>query len=57
MADSTLGLFDIDVTSIGTSKRPQADAIAGEVEFRGKLVVVLSVPDLLRTITSDRGVH
>ncbi|NVB85428.1 MAG: chemotaxis protein CheW [Kofleriaceae bacterium] len=57
MSDSTLGLFDIDVTDIGAGNRPHAEAIAGEVEFRGKLLVVLSVPDLLRMITSDRGAH
>lgn len=54
IAESTLGLFDIDVMSIGASPRPE---IAGEIEFRNKLLVVLSVPELLRTITSDRGAH
>lgn len=57
MSESTLGLFDIDVTDLGASRRPQAELIAGEVDFRGALLVVLSVPDLLRTITSDRGVQ
>jgi twitching motility protein PilI len=54
MADATLGLFQIDLASIGVSPRAE---IAGEIEFRGKLLVVLSVPELLRSITSERGAH
>jgi hypothetical protein len=54
MADATLGLFDIDVMKLGASPRAE---IAGEIEFRGKLLVVLSVPELLHSITSDRGAH
>ena len=57
MSDATLGLYDVDVTDIGSSSGARPDCIAGELEFRGDLLLLLGVPDLLRSLTSDKGAH
>lgn len=57
MSDATLGLFDVDVVDVGASKSARPDCIAGEVEFRDGLLMLLDVPELLRSLTSDKGMH
>jgi chemotaxis signal transduction protein len=51
MSDATLGLFDVDVTDLGSSQGARPDCIAAELEFRGELLFVLAIPALLRSIT------
>jgi chemotaxis signal transduction protein len=57
MSDATLGLYDIDVTDRGSSEGARPDCIAGELEFRGGLLFLLAVPELLRSLTETKGSH
>lgn len=57
MSDATLGLYDVDMTDVGTSKAARPECIAAELEFRDSLLLLLAVPELLRSLTSDRGLH
>ena len=57
MSEATLGLFDVDVTDLGSSAGPRPDCIAAEVEFRQRLLVVLDIPALLASVVDDKGVH
>lgn len=54
LSDATLGLFEIELADLGAANGARPDIIAGEVEFRGSLMLLLAVPQLLRSLTSDR---
>ena len=57
MSDATLGLYDVDMTDVGTAKAARPECIAAELAFRDSLLLLLAVPELLRSLTSDRGLH
>ncbi len=57
MTDATLGLFDVDVTDLGSSAGPRPDCIAAELEFRGRLLVLLDTPALLHSVVDDKGMQ
>lgn len=57
LSDATLGLFEVDLTDLGAANGARPDCIAGEVEFRDKLMMLLAVPELLQTLTSGKGLR
>lgn len=57
LSDATLGLFDVDLTDLGAANGVRPDCIAGEVEFRDKLLLLLAVPELLQTLTNGKALR
>ena len=55
LSDATLGLFDLDLTDLGAGTGTRPECIAGELEFRGDLLLLLAVPELLRSLTTEGG--
>jgi chemotaxis signal transduction protein len=53
ISDATLGLYDVDATDLGAPSGGRRDCIAGELEFRGKLLFKLDMPALLRSLTEE----
>jgi chemotaxis signal transduction protein len=54
LSDATLGLFEVELKDLGAANGARPECIAGEVEFRGNLMLLVAVPQLLRSLTSDR---